>query len=63
MRLFGSFLFLGLAVLCCAGPRTNMSSTTSAAPLPKATAVAEVPAGDDPYLWLEDVGGDKRWPG
>jgi prolyl oligopeptidase len=59
MRLVGSFLCLGLAALSCAGPGSNMSSNTPAAPLPKATAVADVPAGDDPYLWLEEVGGEK----
>lgn len=59
----GSFL-VAVAGLSCAGPTANMSSNndpSAPAPstLPKAAAVAPPPIDDDPFLWLEEVGGEK----
>jgi prolyl oligopeptidase len=53
------------AALIAAFAVPNLHAATPAKAEKPATTAAQTPAGDDPYLWLEDVGGAKplEWVG
>ena len=56
-----SLVSLALVIVACGGGRRSASPTPPSSPdaAPTSNPEPTVTATDDPYLWLEDVTGDK----